>query len=157
MVIVPIRPEHRPALAELLTALGTFDTEERDVALELIDESIARPDEAGYHTLVAELDGQVAGYVCFGPTPMTEGTWDLYWIATSPSFQQRGVARALGRALEDHLRAIGGRLVRVETSSRGEYGAAQRLYPALGYVEAARLRDFYSPGDDLVIFCRWLD
>ena len=154
--IVAVRPDHRPALGELIASLDTFDQEERDVALELIDESIARPEATGYHTLVAELDGQVVGYVCYGPTPMTRGTYDLYWIATSPQHQRRGIAQKLGVALHETLARTGARLVRVETSSRTDYGAAQSLYPRLGYAEAARIVGFYDVGDDLVTFIRTL-
>ncbi|MCB9520520.1 MAG: GNAT family N-acetyltransferase [Myxococcales bacterium] len=155
-VVRPISPAHRAALVELLDELIEFDAEERQVALELIDDAIARPDESGYYALVAELDGAVAGYVCWGPTPMTHGTYDLYWIATAPRFQRRGVARALTAAMDERILPDGARLIRVETSSRTEYDSAQNLYPRLGYDEAARLRDFYSPGDDLVIFMRRL-
>ncbi|MCA9557966.1 MAG: class I SAM-dependent methyltransferase, partial [Myxococcales bacterium] len=40
------------------------------------------------------------------------------------------------------------------TSSRDAYGAAAAFYLAAGYEEAARLRDFYSEGDDLITFTR---
>ena len=37
----------------------------------------------------------VLGYYCIGPTPATEGTFDLYWIAVEPSLHGRGVGSAL--------------------------------------------------------------
>lgn len=106
--------------------------------------------------LLCEREGAVIGYVCYGPTPMTEGTWDLYWLATDPAHRGQGVAGALCAAMDDDLRTQGGRLVRVETSSTEGYGAAQRFYERHGYPEAARIADFYRPGDDLIILMKRL-
>jgi ribosomal protein S18 acetylase RimI-like enzyme len=124
-------------------------------ALELIDGALSNP-LGDYRVRVAELDGRVAGYVCFGPTPMTAGTWDLYWIATHPDCRGRGVAGALVAAMEHELRGLGGRLVRVETSTLDDYGSAHRFYRRHGYPEQARLPDFYKPGDDLIIMLKRL-
>jgi hypothetical protein len=44
----------------------------------------------------------------------------------------------------------------VETSSRPEYVATRAFYARRGYTEAARLRAFYAPGDDRVIFTKRL-
>ena len=92
------------------------------------------------------------GYVCFGPTPMTRATWDLYWVVVDASARGRGVARALIAAMETDLAARGGGNVRVETSESEGYGAARTLYARLGYPEAARLADFYAPGDALLVY-----
>ena len=105
---------------------------------------------------VAELEAKVAGYVCFGPTPMAFGTWDLYWLATHPVFRGRGVGGSLVVAMETELRQYGARLVRVETSHLESYGAAHRFYQRHGYPEVARLPNFYQPGDDLVIMLKTL-
>jgi ribosomal protein S18 acetylase RimI-like enzyme len=126
-------------------------------ALELIDAALADP-TGDYRVLVAELaDGvRVAGYVCYGPTPMTEGTFDLYWIATHSAARGRGVGSALIERMEVELRAAGARLVRVETSHQELYGAAHRFYVRHGYPVVARLPDFYKPGDDLVTMLKVL-
>jgi ribosomal protein S18 acetylase RimI-like enzyme len=126
------------------------------VALELIDQAITDPDAKGYYALVAECDGRVAGYVCYGDTPMTQGTWDLYWIVTHRSARGRGVARALITRMEQDLRARGARLVRVETSHLDGYGAAHAFYARLEYPVVARVRDFYRPGDDLLVMIKHL-
>ncbi len=145
----------RSALEELIARDGLFTPDEVAVALELIDASLAAPG-GDYRVLVADLADRVAGYVCFGPTPMTEGTWDLYWIATHPAMRGHGVATALVDAMESALRDAGGRLVRVETSHQEAYGSAHRFYQRHGFPEVARLRDFYKPGDDLVIMMKRL-
>ena len=101
--------------------------------------------------LVSERDGKPVGYVCFGPTPMTDGTFDLYWIATDPSVRGQGEGHALVAAMESELRRRGGRLVRVETSATEDYDSTRGFYARAQYQEEARVRDFYRPGDDLVI------
>jgi ribosomal protein S18 acetylase RimI-like enzyme len=132
-------------------ATGAFTEEEVGVALELVDEGLL-PGGGGYEFLVAEGPaGEVLGYSCFGSTPLTEGTYDLYWIAVNPSLQGRGVGRALVRASEDAVRRQGGRLLLVETASKPSYDATRAFYARVGYREVARVPDFYRPGDDKVI------
>lgn len=124
-------------------------------ALELIDLAVpgSSPD---YQILVALSEGKVVGYVCYGPTPMTEGTYDLYWIASDPSVRGKGVGGALVSAMEGDLRGRKARLVRVETSAMEAYGPTRGFYAAMKYTEEARVRDFYKPGDDLIILSKRL-
>jgi ribosomal protein S18 acetylase RimI-like enzyme len=154
-IVREIRMSDRTALADLIAGDGPFVAEEVACALELIDAALADP-SSGYRVLVAELAGRVSGYVCFGPTPMTTGTYDLYWIATAPALRGRGVASALVETMERALRAEGARLVRVETSHLEDYGPAHRFYVRHRYPIVARLPDFYRPGDDLVVMLKQL-
>jgi ribosomal protein S18 acetylase RimI-like enzyme len=126
-----------------------------DCALELVDLAI-RPSNSDYQIFVAVKDGELVGYVCYGPTPMTVGTFDLYWIASDPSRRGEGVGSALVSAMEAELRKQKARLVRVETSAREAYGPTRGFYEALQYREEARFRDFYQPGEDLVILSKRL-
>jgi ribosomal protein S18 acetylase RimI-like enzyme len=140
---------------ELVSLDGLFTTEEVGVARELVGGALADPN-GDYRVLVATSDRRVEGYVCYGPTPMTEGTWDLYWIVTHPEARGRGVARALVGRMESELRALGARLVRVETSHLDGYGAAHAFYQRLAYPVVAHLVDFYKPGDDLIVMLKRL-
>ena len=164
MKIRPPASTDRDAIEALLRSDHTFRADEVEVALELVDETIAGSDD--YRIRVAELPGGtdspnrtpggVGGYICYGPTPMTAGTHDLYWIVTHRACRGLGVASALVRAMEDDLYARGGTAVRVETSSLETYAPAHRLYARLGYPEVARLEDFYRPGDSLVLYFKRL-
>lgn len=156
MTIRTIEHGDRDGLAALLASITQFKPDEVAVALELVDASLRDPEQSGYHTLVAVDDGRVDGYVCFGPTPMTAATWDLYWIAVRPARQGHGLGRALYAAFVEFLRARGGRQVRIETSSQESYAATGGFYERLGFAIDGRLRDFYAPGDDLLIFYRQL-
>lgn len=154
-VLRRLQARDRLPIEEMVAKDGLFLPEERAVALELVDSALAEPG-GDYRVLVAEFEGRVAGYICYGPTPMTEGTWDLYWIVTHPDARGLGIGRTLAEAMERELRGLGARLVRVETSRTEAYGAAQSFYTRLGYPVVAELRDFYKPGDDLLILMKRL-
>ena len=145
-----VAPSDRAPLAALLATTPEFTPDEVAVALELIDHAIGRTDD--YRVLVVETGDRLDGYVCFGPTPMTDGTWDLYWIATAAHARRTGAGLALVASLMQRLREERARLVRLETSSRPEYDATRRFYDKAGFVVAATLHDFYAPGDDLVTY-----
>lgn len=151
-----LRPQHREPLEAMLRATDSLNDAEVEVALELVDLTLESPDSSDYRFLLARGSAGLAGYLCYGPTPMTDGTYDLYWLVTHPDQRRRGVARMLVVAMEERLRSEGARLVRVETSSKEGYGAARRFYRSCAYEESAVLREFYRPGDDLIIFTKSL-
>jgi ribosomal protein S18 acetylase RimI-like enzyme len=155
MEIRPIAKKDRQPLAELLGRIETFSPQERACALELIDHALAATDQ-DYEVRVADREDNVVGYVCYGPTPMTEGTFDLYWIASDPSVRGQGVGAALVSAMEGDLRRRQGRLIRVETSAMEAYGPTRGFYAGMHYREEARFRDFYKTGEDLIILAKRL-
>lgn len=124
-------------------------------ALELIDAAL-QPNNVDYQVLVAVRESKVVGYVCFGPTPMTQGTFDLYWIASDPQVRGQGVGAALVSGMEGALRRRQGRLIRVETSAMEAYGPTRGFYAAMQYKEESRFRDFYKPGEDLIVLAKRL-
>lgn len=156
LALRPVAPADRPALADILARTPHFAPDEVDVALELIDEALERPAETSYRVLVAADPGlpgaPPVGYVCFGRTPMTDGTFDLYWIVVDPARRGGGIGRRLWEACARAVTADGGTLVRVETSSVELYEDTQRFYERIGLDEVARIADFYRPGDDLVTY-----
>jgi ribosomal protein S18 acetylase RimI-like enzyme len=158
--IRPLRAGDRDALLAVLDSDETFRPDEIEVAVELIDAAAAGSDD--YRILVATPvrgtpdEPAIVGYICFGSTPMTRSTYDLYWIVCHARARGRGVARALIAAMETELADSGATGIRVETSELEGYGAARRLYAAVDYPEAARLPDFYAPGDGLIIYYKRL-
>ena len=146
----PLSRSDRGPIERILRECGAFRDDEVAVALELVD----APESEGYEFLVAELEGAVAGYACFGATPMTQGTFDLYWIAVDPKAQGRGIGKALLRGVDEALRERGGRLLLIETASKASYAATRAFYEASGCREVARVPDFYAVGDDKVVYAR---
>lgn len=146
----------KPAIMQILRNTPEFKPDEVVVAEEILDSYLDNPSDSGYFALVAEIDATVAGYVCFGPTPLTEGTWDIYWIAVARRLQGQGIGRTLMTAVEDKIKQIQGRLILIETSSKPEYEKTRRFYQSLGYQLVAQIADFYVPGDDMLVFQRRL-
>lgn len=155
MDIRPVAPTDRPQLEDLLKRIETFTPDEVACALELIDAAL-QPANRDYVVRVAARGDKVVGYVCYGPTPMTDGTYDLYWVASDPAVRGQGVGAALVSAMEGDLRRKQGRVIRVETSAMEAYGPTRGFYAAMLYREEARFRDFYKPGDDLIILAKRL-
>jgi ribosomal protein S18 acetylase RimI-like enzyme len=154
--IAPARARDRERVAEIVSATGVFRAAEGAVALEVFDSAVERPG-VDYFALGAFDDAdRLVGFACYGQTPCTVGTWDLYWVAVDPAFQRQGTGRALMQACERAIQRRGGRLVVVETSSLPAYGPTREFYRKLGYREAARIADFYAPGDDLVVYVKYL-
>ncbi len=143
-------------MAAILRETAAFTDAEIDVALELIDEG-EQPVADGYRFVVAESDGAVVGYACFGLAPLTDGVFDLYWIAVDPRRQGAGIGRRLLREVERRARGARGRWVLIETASKPSYAATRAFYERAGYGEVARIRDFYAAGDDKVVYGRRVD
>ena len=140
----------------ILHSTPEFLPREVVVAEELIDSFLTSPQESGYHILVAETDGKVMGYICYGETPLTEGTWDIYWIAVDRTRQGKGIGRALMRETENKIRELKGRLAIIETSSKPDYNKTRRFHSSQGYSEIALIPDFYTVGDGKVIMIKRL-
>lgn len=151
-----MQPQHKPAVMHILRNTPEFLPHEIVIAEELIDAYLENPRSSGYHIMVAETNGQVTGYVCYGPAPLTENTWDIYWIAVDRNRQGEGIGAALMQDTESKIKAMAGRLIVVETSSKPNYNKTRQFYLNRGYTETARIPDFYAIGDDEVIFTRRL-
>lgn len=148
----PLEPRDRSAIEAILHGAGNFTPVEIETALELIDEWLHEGEASGYYVSVVEDGNDVRGYVCFGPVPLTDGTFDLYWIAVDSASQGRGYGQRLLQFSEDDVRRRGGRWLFIETSSQEAYGATQRFYERAGYALVARLPEYYRAGDDKLIF-----
>jgi len=98
----------------------------------------------------------VLGYACFGATPMTEATYDLYWLVVAENARGRGVGGALVAAVDAELKQRGARIIRVETSSLEGQGGARRFYEKTGFRLAGAIPDFYRQGDDLLVYAKVL-
>lgn len=157
ITIRALRRDDRLPIKQILLETGNFTSVEIEVALELIDIYLDRPEQKDYILYCAvDQHDRVAGYVCYGPTPMTEGTWDLYWIAVDPKRQGSGVGKALLDFVENRIQTQNARLLMIETSSKPNYNATRQFYFRQNYQEIARIPDFYAVGDDRVIYRKLL-
>ncbi|MFH1141573.1 MAG: GNAT family N-acetyltransferase [Chloroflexota bacterium] len=151
-----MRTDDVEEMVRITRATGFFYPEEVDVAREVLLEAAESGETSGYHVHVATQGQKAAGYVCFGPTPLTRGTWDIYWIAVDPPQQRQGIGNRLMSLAEEEIRSHAGRLILVETSSRALYDPTRGFYSRLGYQEVSYIPDFYDVGDGRVTFAKVL-
>ena len=174
----PLEPSHRDRVAEILRSTQNFRDEEVDVALELFDDSFGGEDYVFVGAFLRRESGignresmgpegfpipdslfpipLLVGFVCFGATMATDRTYDLYWIAVDRAAQGTGCGSVLLEEVERRLEALHARMLVIETSSRSDYAATRSFYLRRGYVEAARVREFYAPHDDRIILTKRL-
>jgi len=149
----PLAAADRRRIEEITRAVSVFRDDEIPVALEVFDGAVAgSPD---YVALGATVDERLVGWICWGPTPCTLGTYDLYWMAVDPAAQAVGIGTALLREMEGRL-AGSARLIVVETAGRPDYRPTRAFYEARGYRKASVIPDFYAPGDDQVVYVKAL-
>lgn len=153
-----LKAKDREVIFAILKNTAMFTEQEIDVALELIDVYLNHKNQKDYLIYVAETaQGQVVGYVCYGPTAVAEGTYDLYWIAVDSRFQGQGIGKQLLIFTEEEVRKLKGRLIIIETSSQEKYASTQNFYLGNRYVLAARIKDYYRAGDDRLIYVKYLN
>jgi ribosomal protein S18 acetylase RimI-like enzyme len=142
----------KSVVMQLLKNTPEFKADEMPVAEEVIDSYLNNPRDSGYHALVALIDSQIIGYTCYGPAPLTSGTWDIYWTAVSHSIQRLGIGKALLSYVEKQIKKAGGRMVFIETSSTINYEKSRRFHISQGYELISQIEDFYAIGDHKLIF-----
>ena len=145
-----------PDLERILRITDAFNEEEVACAMELLDTVLHNPDQRDYLVAVAEVAEAVAGYVLYGPTPLSSGNVTLYWIAVCPQTQGQGVGQRLMAQVERYCQSLQGRLICLETSSQGSYERTRTFYRKAGYLEESCIKDFYKIGDDRITFVKRL-
>ena len=134
---------------------GVFSQEEVECVTELWEEYLTLgPGDCGYYFIVYRDGNQALGFACYGPRDLTNGAFDLYWIAVDPNARCKGVGRALLTNSEEAVREMGGRMLIAETSGTPHYESTRKFYFSMGYENEAIIKDFYAIGDDLIIFVK---
>jgi ribosomal protein S18 acetylase RimI-like enzyme len=142
----------------MLIKTRAFTSAEIDVAMELMDIVLKDRVQKDYQIECMVNDQDLAiGYICYGPTPMAQGTFDLYWIAVDPDCQEQGAGSRLLSFLEEVVKARGGRMILADTSSIPHFEKTQRFYLKNKFQEVAKILDYYHPGNDRITFCRRLN
>jgi ribosomal protein S18 acetylase RimI-like enzyme len=142
-------------IQDITARAGVFSQEEIASVPVMFDEYLTHGAEgSGYHFIVYRDGEQVLGFAIYGYRDLTDGVFDLYWIAVDPNTRCKGIGRALLDASEEDIRKAGGRMLIAETSGTAQYESTRKFYVRTGYVNEATIKDFYSSGDDLVIFTK---
>jgi ribosomal protein S18 acetylase RimI-like enzyme len=156
MTIRKLLKEDREQIRQFIIETDVFTYNEISVAMELIDTYLNNPKQGDYDCYSAVNGDEVLGYICLGPTPVTDGTYDLYWIVVKPSEHRGGVGKDLIHFAENIVKQNKGRLLIAETSSQPKYESTRKFYFGVGYKELARIKDYYKIGDDLVMYGKYM-
>ena len=144
-----------PQIRDIAARAGVFRQEEVECVADLWGDYLTTGPVIGGYNFLVDRDGErVFGFACYGPRDLTSGVFDLYWIAVDSTTHRNGVGRRLLEATEEAVRQAGGRMLIAETSGTSHYEPTRQFYLGLGYVIEATIRDFYTEGDDLVIFVK---
>lgn len=156
-LIRPLERGDHDAVVRLVQGVELFSAAEKDVAVEVLESYLEDPGKDYFALGAFTQRNGLLGYACYGPTPCTAGTWDLYWIAVAGETRGQGIGTILMEEIERRLVQQHARLVLIETSSRADYDPTRGFYERRGYEVVARVPDFYAVGDDRVIFARTFD
>jgi ribosomal protein S18 acetylase RimI-like enzyme len=145
------------ALLKLVSKIEIFKPEDLACVQELWEEFLHSKNEPDrYHFIIAKEGDQLIGFACFGHRPLTEGTYDLYWLAVDPAFRHGGIGHSLLTSVEGEIQTLDGYLVVIETSSLKSFASTRTFYLACGYQQIVQIPDFYGLGDDMVVFTKKL-
>jgi len=150
-----LRPTTEDDVEELIAiseATGVFQPMELETVQEVFDEYFYAEHEKGHRSFTLDEGDHINGFIYIAPACLAQGTWELWWIVVRPTVQGAGHGKNMLQFAEEAIRSAGGRQIYMDTSSAPLYEPTRRFYLRHGYVEAARLPDFYAIGDAKVIY-----
>ena len=140
-----------PKVKEVINSTGLFRGEMLDgMTGEALDS------ESNTERWLVMEEEYLIGVVYFAPERMTEGTWNLYLIAVHADRQGMHNGSKLIAHVEATLAKEGHRILLVETSGNPEFEQTRQFYRNNGYTEEARIREFYTTGEDKIVFWKKL-
>ena len=159
MTIRPAEPMDVPAIKTIAIDTKMFDAEGAAFVDDVVTGILGGSMQDHHFVVLEAAGGAVIGAAYYAPEPFSDRMWNLYFIAVHPSRQGHGGGAALLDHVEHHLKKEGPEVAQVliaETSSTDQYTRTRDFYPKQGYVEAARIRRFYGPDDDKVVYWKML-
>ena len=149
-------PEERDILRvkEIIESTRFFYDHEVEIAAELVAERVAEGESSGYYFVFSEVDGITVAYSCYGPITMSKTSFDLYWIATHNDFRGKGIGRKLIVETCNQAGSMGCSIIIAETSGLEHYAPTRAFYLSNNFELEARLKDFYTMGDDKLFYTK---
>jgi GNAT superfamily N-acetyltransferase len=149
-------PEKRDVerVREIIESTKFFYDHEVEIAAELVDERLTFGESSEYFFVFAELDGLTVAYSCFGPITMSKTCFDLYWIATHNDYRGKGIGRKLIEETCKYASNMGCSIIIAETSGLDHYAPTRAFYISNNFELEARLKDFYTMGDDKLFYTK---
>ncbi len=155
-MIRKLQSKDRQKIVDIIERTDNFNKEEKEVAVELIDETLNKPEHDYYNTFVYEEDGKILGYHCTGKRALTDGVYDMYWIVVDPDSRKKGIGKELLDHAENFVKEKNGRWILAETSSKESYSPTRNFYFRNKYSIVAEIKDFYTKNDNLIVFGKYI-
>jgi len=156
-MIRKLKPADIKAVENILKKIPNFKEQEVSVAMELVNIAAGNPEQTDYNVFVYEDKGKILGYHCIGKRPLTDAVFDLYWIVTDPEHNNKGIGKSLIQHAEEFALQNNARWLLIETSSTEDYASTRNFYLRNRYSIISEIKDFYSPGDGLIIFGKYFN
>ena len=138
-------------VADLAVDSGLFAAGDAGIVTTMMADYFGSKSDQNHLCVIDEHDGPLA-VASYEAAPATDRTWYLTMIAVRLSRQGQGRGATLMRHVEDDLRARGQRLMLVQTSGLPTFSRARAFYVRCGYEQEARVRDYYEPDEDMILF-----
>ena len=148
------RPGDTQSVREIILSTRFFYEHEVEIAVELVEEGLKDGEASGYYFVFAEVDGITVAYSCFGSDIMSKTCWDLYWIACHNDLRGKGLGKMLLDETINQARKMGCKILIAETSGLPHYAPTRAFYTSTGFELEARLKDYYTMGDDKLFFTK---
>ena len=148
--------DDKKAIIAVADAIGLFESQELEELGNMLTEYFDSKQDKGSSWIVYDYGG-IIGVAYYAPEPYGYGTWNLYFIAVHPEHQGKGYGGQILQYVEQTLAAQGERLLLIETSGLPNFERTRKFYCKHGYQEEARIKEFYRPGEDKIIFRKMLN
>jgi GNAT superfamily N-acetyltransferase len=142
------------AVRDIIVSTGFFYDHEVEIAVDLVRERLEVGESSGYYFVFGEDNGRTISYSCFGPNIMSKTCHDLYWIATHNDYRGKGVGKKLLAETEKQAKELGCVILIAETSGLPHYEPTRLFYEKTGFDLEARIKDFYTMGDDKLFYTK---
>lgn len=145
------------SLLSIAVQTGLFETEEaRSILGEVLLEYHQRTlgDKHNIQLFRDEENQEILGWIYFSPSYKSDRAWDLWWIGVRPNSQSKGVGGKLLSFAEEQVKKANGKILIIETSHTAPLDVARNFYLKRGYTRCGYIPDFYSDGDDKIIFTK---
>eukprot|EP00538_Stauroneis_constricta_P012174 CAMPEP_0119551770 /NCGR_PEP_ID=MMETSP1352-20130426/4936_1 /TAXON_ID=265584 /ORGANISM="Stauroneis constricta, Strain CCMP1120" /LENGTH=162 /DNA_ID=CAMNT_0007597885 /DNA_START=162 /DNA_END=651 /DNA_ORIENTATION=- len=152
-MIRPITKQDIPAIKNIIDSTELFPSEMLD---DMVQGHLDNPETSSevWLTEVDEKDNDTPISVVYAvPEKMTVGTYNALVAAVSKNVQGKGHGSKLMKHLENELKATKeARILLVETSGTDDFKQTRSFYEKNGYEKEARIRDYFEPGDDKIVY-----
>lgn len=153
MIIRPTIAQDLVPLLDILRESGQFDSQGLEHVRQTLKAHLVEKSDELWFSAENE---KLAGVAYCAPEVMADGVWNLLMLWTRADCRGTGIGGALVRRIEEELSRRQTRLLLVETSGVADFEEARAFYTRQGFTLEARIRDYYAPGEDKLIYVKKL-